>query len=142
MPDFGSNRSGPLIYSTVALILAALYVGGVFYERAQRNEEIERQRRSKEAEAARRVVAVNGGERLTVLNLYVSPPAIHPGQKALLCYGVANAKTVTIKPLSGTLFPALSRCLEIAPTAETTYHLTAMNEAGEKAEKSVTLAVK
>jgi hypothetical protein len=56
---------------------------------------------------------------------YASPAMPFQGEKALLCYGVANAEQVTIDPPVDRVWPAVSRCIEVAPIRATTYTLTA-----------------
>ena len=43
------------------------------------------------------------------------------GEKALVCYGVENARTVWLSPPRQELSAALSRCVEVSPEADTTY---------------------
>jgi hypothetical protein len=59
------------------------------------------------------------------------------GLKGNLCYGVENAKKVELTPASDLIYPAVSRCIEIAPETRTTYTLTAYGEDGSKETKSI-----
>jgi hypothetical protein len=58
-----------------------------------------------------------------------------------LCYGVENARAVTISPPIDQLSPAFSRCLEIAPQHTTHYTLMAEGFDGTVAARSLTLPV-
>ena len=59
----------------------------------------------------------------------------------MLCYGVDNAKAVRIQPPVDKVWPALSRCLAIAPFTATTYILTAEGEDHQQLTKSVTVKI-
>ena len=59
-----------------------------------------------------------------ILNFYASPPEIHKGEDALLCYGVEGTGWVKIDPPVEQLSPALSRCFQVKPDATTQYTLS------------------
>jgi hypothetical protein len=79
----------------------------------------------------------SGAARIT--QFYVNVGAIAKGETALLCYGVENAKSVTITPLEEKVAPALSRCLEVSPQHTTQYTIMAEGFDGKVASQSVTL---
>jgi hypothetical protein len=75
-----------------------------------------------------------------ITQFYASPAEVPRGEKGLLCYGVENAKTVTLSPPPRELSAALSRCVDVEPTATTTYTLTAAGEGGSvKQDVTVTI---
>jgi len=76
-----------------------------------------------------------------ILEFYANVGFLTAGQRALLCYGVENARTVTISPPVGGVYPALSRCLEILPQHTTHYMIMAEGYDGRVATQSFTLAV-
>jgi hypothetical protein len=76
-----------------------------------------------------------------ILQFYASVGMLMVGQTALLCYGVENAKTVTISPSIDGVYPALSRCVEIVPQHTTHYMIMAEGYDGRVATQSFTLAV-
>ena len=78
------------------------------------------------------------GARIT--QLYAARPAAR-GEKALVCYGVENAKTVWMEPPRRELSAALSRCVEVFPTADTTYKLTAEGPDGRQVTRELKVAV-
>ena len=47
-----------------------------------------------------------------------------------MCYGVANAKTVSIDPPVEGVWPSVARCLNVSPRRTTVYTLTASDGAG------------
>jgi hypothetical protein len=75
-----------------------------------------------------------------ITQFYASPPAIGRGEKTLLCYGVENAKAVTLAPGNQTLSAALSRCIDVTPAETTTYTLTAEGD-GPAAKQETTVTV-
>src|SRR5271163_214127 len=90
-----SGFRNPLLYTSILMIFALLYVGATFYVRRQQNREIEE--RAAEAAAAakraddRQTVEQLGGNEFKILNFYATPPVIQRGEAAQLCYGVSNA---------------------------------------------------
>jgi hypothetical protein len=76
-----------------------------------------------------------------ILQFYASVGSITMGQKAQLCYGVENAKSVRISPAIPGTYPSLSHCLEIVPQRTTHYMILAEGFDGGVATQSFTLAV-
>jgi hypothetical protein len=76
-----------------------------------------------------------------ILQFYASVGSITAGQKALLCYGVENARSVRISPMLQGVYPAASRCVEILPEHTTHYMIMAEGYDGQVATRSFTLAV-
>src|SRR6184192_2301017 len=88
----------PLPYTTIALIAAVLYVAWVFYSRWQETREAEQRAAAKRAAENRFVLEAYGNGRVKILNFSLDPGVIRRGQESELCYGVSNAKMVTIEP--------------------------------------------
>ena len=78
----------------------------------------------KQLESDRPAVEHLGGKDLAIQSFYASPGAIHAGETVQLCYDVANATAVTLKPQSNAVWPSRSRCVEVSPSKSTTYTLT------------------
>jgi hypothetical protein len=80
-----------------------------------------------------------------ITQLYAPNQSIAAGEKATICYGVENAKSVWIAPAGGgarqELSAALARCIEVAPTANTTYTLTAESAEGKRVTQDVTIGI-
>jgi hypothetical protein len=81
-----------------------------------------------------------GGKELAIQNFYATPGEVRRGQTVQLCYGVANAKTVTLEPQSSPVWPSYSRCVDVTPTKTTIYTLTIADASGNT--KTQTLQVK
>lgn len=127
------------------LVCVAIYVGFVLLTRYESNRDFERrdaaQKAAQRREEDRRAVEQLGGSDLAIRSLYVAPAQIHRGEKAQLCYDVANAKTVTLDPPEGEVWPSHSRCVDLAPEKTTMYTLRIADISGKTATQSVQLQV-
>ncbi len=152
-PAPNSERSGskgvfrhPLLYSSCILAIAALYAGWIVFSRWYENRQIERraeqERAERQREEDRAVVEQMGGKELAIQMFYASPRSIARGQSAELCYGVANAKSVTLEPQDNPVWPSPSRCVEVSPVKTTTYTLTIGDGTGRTQTQSVELKVR
>jgi hypothetical protein len=112
--------------TAVTASLCAIYLAIVFGGRYLDRQESERAAK----ERFSRLPAELESEELKILQFYVSPPAVPPGGKALICYGVLNAVKVEIDPPVEQLKPSLNRCFEVRPRATATYRLTATAKSG------------
>jgi len=144
-PEPKSIFKNPLLYSYVVVGVVALSVSWVIlsrwessrsFERREKQQQLERQREQDQA-----TLEQMGGTDLAIQMFYVSPAAIRRGQSAQLCYGVANAKTISIEPPPGPVWPSYSRCLDITPSKTTIYTLTIAGASGPPQSQSVTLKV-
>ncbi|PWU07007.1 MAG: hypothetical protein C5B51_11100 [Terriglobia bacterium] len=79
--------------------------------------------------------------QVRILLFQASVGTLIQGEKATLCYGVSNAKSVRISPAAVHVYPAANRCLEIVPQHTTHYTLLAEGFDGSMATKSFTLTV-
>ncbi len=77
-----------------------------------------------------------------ILQFYASVGALAPGERAQLCYGVENARSVRISPDLQGVYPSLRHCLEIVPEHTTHYTILAEGFDGAVATRSFTLPVK
>jgi hypothetical protein len=138
---FGAFRN-PLLYSTTLLAIVALVVGYIFFSRWEDDRAAAERAAEKAREQDQHIVDAMGGDNFEILNFYVSPMSIHPGESAELCYGVANAKQVSLDPPVAAVWPSYSRCIEVSPRADTTYTLTAEDVAGHTKTATITLLVR
>jgi len=130
-----------LPYSSAGLVIAILYVAWTFFSRWHNTSSVERTANAEKARANAKIVEIYGNGSLKIMHFYAMPGVIRRGQKGLLCYGVANAKTVRIDPGVEPVKPSISRCLEISPAADTEYTFTAEDESGHSATASVLVRV-
>ncbi|HEX6044098.1 MAG TPA: hypothetical protein VFZ22_06385 [Pyrinomonadaceae bacterium] len=59
------------------------------------------------------------------------PPQIKPGQSVQLCYGVADARSITISPFAKEFFNSDKNCFDHSPRRSLTYVLKATGEDGQ-----------
>jgi hypothetical protein len=144
-PEPRSGFRTYLMISTGVLLIAALYVGWIFYSRWHENSAINAKAAAaaaaKQRSDAQRVYQEMGGNRFDILNFYANPGRIEPGQSADLCYSVSNAKTVKLEPQSQPVWPAFIHCVQVSPSKTTTYTLTAEDAAGHAKSAQVTVQV-
>lgn len=139
----GSFLQKLLPFTTIGVIIAALYVAWTFYSRHQSNVEAERAAAAKEqAQRQRTVDAVFGNGEIVFSMFSADAGVLKRGQHTQLCYGVTNAKSVKLDPPIAALKPAYRNCLEIAPAKTTTYTITAADGKGHTKSESLTIQVK
>jgi hypothetical protein len=141
-----TNEPFPLLrkllpFTSAAVVIVAIYVGWTFYQRSSENREYERARVRKETADAKRTLDMVGGGDFKILNFYAVPGAIKRGSQAKVCYGVIEAKSVSIEPEIEPIQPAYNRCLQVSPAKTTEYTLTAVSKTGHKATQNFTLQV-
>jgi hypothetical protein len=125
-------------YMFVVVAAALLYLGWTFADRYRSNREFERARARQMAPRP----PPDYGSAVKILQFYASPAVLNKGERAVLCYGVANAQTVRIEPEGEPVWPAPSRCFYIAPQKDTRYMLTAEGADGKRATESFQIRVK
>jgi hypothetical protein len=79
--------------------------------------------------------------RVRILQFRTSVGALLVGEKAQLCYGVQNARSVRIVPVREAVYPSASRCMEVGPRHTTHYTIMAIGFDGSVATRSLTLPV-
>ncbi len=142
MPEKESIFRNPWIYTFATLVIVLLYTGWIFWSRHEANREFEQRQVEKQREQDARTVELMGGDRFEIRNFYASPGVIARGESAELCYSVSNAKSVAIDPPAGPVWPSYGRCVDVSPTKNTTYTLTAADATGHTQTASVTLRVR
>ena len=142
-PEEKSIFRKPFLYTTTLIVVAVVYVGFVFFSRWLENRSIEERAKAREREEAARAVEMMGGNRLEIQSFSASPGILRRGETAQLCYGVANAKTVRIEPPPREpVWPSYARCVNVAPTKDTTYTLTVEDGKGNSKTEKLTIQVK
>jgi len=145
-PETKSVFKKPILYSATAFLIVLLYLGWIFFSRWQENRGIERRAAERQAAAQqeqdRATVEQMGGKELAIQNFYGNPGVVHRGESVQLCYGVANAKVVTLVPQDNPVWPSYSRCVDVKPTKTTTYTLTAQDAAGHSVTQALEIKVR
>jgi hypothetical protein len=135
----------PLLYSSIGLAVAAVVVGWILFSRWEENRRFDRkatqEKTQKQLESDRTALEQFGGKELAIQSFYASPGVIHRGESARLCYGVANAKTITLEPQSNPVWPSYSRCVDVSPNKDTVYTLTVQDAAGNTRSQTVAVQV-
>jgi hypothetical protein len=127
-----------IILSTVGVLL--IYIGWTYYEQWSESRKFINSQKEEEAKRKRDFAATYGGGQLKIMQFSADPAVIIQGEKAQICYGVINSKSVRIEPPIGDTWPSLSRCIEVTPKKDTTYNFTAEDEKGNT--KTATLTIK
>jgi hypothetical protein len=145
-PANKSALKNPLLYSSAVLLIALLAVAFIMYSRWQdarnRAHSDTEARAEKQREQDRVAVDQLGGKDFSILDFYVSPKAVQRGESAKLCYGVSNAKSVSLEPQPHPVWPSPSNCVEVRPERTTTYTLTITDEAGHTKSDTLDLPVR
>ena len=121
--------------------IGAAYDGWIFYDRWQSNRAAERARADAEAERARKVIDAIGGGGFGIRSFYASPPVIHRGETASLCYSVFGATTLRLDPPLAEVYPTFNHCIQASPGKDTEFTLTAADAAGHTATAKLVLKV-
>lgn len=145
-PETKSVFKKPMLYSGIAFLIVLAYLGWIFFSRWQENRGIEQRAAERQAAAQqeqdRATVEQMGGKELAIQNFYGNPGVVHRGETVQLCYGVANAKVVTLAPQDNPVWPSYSRCVDVKPTKTTTYTLTAQDAAGHSVTQTLEIKVR
>jgi hypothetical protein len=131
-----------LPYTTALLIIVALYVGYVVFSRWRERRDFDQKATQQEIAGAKKSYEAYGSGEVKVLNFNISPSVLQKGDKASICYGVSNAKSVTIDPKPDeSVWPSLARCVAASPKMTTKYTITAQDANGRTDAKDVTIIV-
>jgi hypothetical protein len=145
-PPPKSLFKNPSLYSYTLLVIAVLSVAWILFSRWEENRSIEnrarQERTQKQLEEDRATLEQMGGKELAIQTFYATPGSIRRGETVQLCYGVANAKTVTLEPQSNPVWPSYSRCVDVAPAKTTTYTLTIADASGRTKSQSLEVHVR
>lgn len=145
-PPSKSIFKNPSLYSRSVLAIVALVIIWIFFSRWWQNRSIEyrlkEERSEKQRDQDRATLEQMGGKELAIQTFYATPGEIRRGQSVQLCYGVANAKTVTLEPQSNPVWPSYARCVDVTPTKTTTYTITISDAAGHTKTQSLTVTVR
>jgi hypothetical protein len=138
-----SPLAAVLPYTTVAVVIAALYVAWTFYSRHEANVKAQQELAAQQAEHRRREAqTVFGSGGLSFRTWSADKAVVRPGEVAHICYGIVDAKTVKIDPPVEQLKPSYLHCFEVTLQKTTTYTITAADAAGHTASQQLTIQVR
>jgi hypothetical protein len=142
----GRKSRNPLIYTGLAILLVvAIYVVWTLLSRHIANRAYEERLHSQQAEKQRQsdraAIEQLGGSELAIQMLYATAEIRH-GETAQVCFGVANAKSVTLEPQDHPVWPSHNLCVDVNPKKTTTYTLTATDADGKSVTQQVTVKVR
>jgi hypothetical protein len=144
-PEKKSVLKNPLVYTSLAILVVAIYVVWVLLSRHIANrtyeERIRAQQADKQRQSDQKAIEQLGGSELAIQMLYATPE-IRRGETAQVCYGVANAKSVTLEPQENPVWPSHNLCVDVRPKKTTTYTLTATGADGQAVTQQVRVAVR
>ncbi len=131
-----------LPYTGALILIVAIYVGYIVFQRWKDRRDLARQESQQVIDSSRKTYEAYGSGQVKILNFTITPGLVRSGETAMLCYGVSNAKNVTItpKPNNG-VWPSLARCVETTPKKTTTYTINADDGGGHTETKTVTVTV-
>jgi hypothetical protein len=143
-PPKKSIFKNPWVYSSLLILVVAGYVGWILLSRHQENRAYEQrageERAKKQREQDLAAIEQLGGSELSIQMLYATP-SVKRGETAQVCYGVANAKSVTLEPQTSKVWPSHNLCVDVKPTKTTSYTLTATGADGRTVREQVTVEV-
>jgi hypothetical protein len=119
---------------------AMLYLCWVFASRYVRDSELERNHATR-ASTRYRPSPSPPGTAVRIIAFYGSPAFLVRGERAIVCYGVENARSVSLQPAVEAVKPAANRCFSVTPVTDTTYELTAEGADGTTVAQSFKLRV-
>jgi hypothetical protein len=138
-----STLAAILPYTTVAVIIAALYVAWTFYSRHEANVKSQQDLAAQQAEQRQREAqTIFGSGGLSFRTWSADKGVVAAGEVAHICYGIVDAKTVKIDPPVEQLKPSYLHCFEVRPQKTTTYTITAADAAGHTASQQLTIQVR
>ncbi len=130
-----------LPYMSALVGVALLYTAYTFYSRHAQNQAAAEAIEQKKAEESKADIERMGGDNLKILNFSASPAYLRAGDKGVICYAVNNAVAVKIDPFVEAVKPSLTRCVDVKPTHDTTYTLTATDKNGKEKTASLSIQV-
>lgn len=146
-PESQSKPSfkNPTLYTSAALVVIVFVVGWILFSRWWENRAIEgrakEERTQKQQEQDRIALEQLGGKELAIQNFYAIPGVVRRGETVQICYGVANAKSVTLEPQPNPVWPSYSRCVDVKPNKTTTYTLTIADASGNTKKQTLEVQV-
>jgi len=129
-------------YLGLLIVAGLIYDGAIFYSRWSARRNAAQAQKHAELAKDQKVVKLLGSDGLKIVSFYAAPSTLKRGAHTDICYGVSGAKNVRLEPAVDEVWPSMSRCVQASPRATTQYTLTAEDESGHTATRTLTVAVK
>ena len=124
-PARKSLLKNAFVYSSLVILIVAIYVGWILLSRNS-VADIEGMSPYFSASDPRKKGGNNVKDPVEIKSIRLSP----------------DAKTVTLEPQSGKVWPSHNLCIDVKPTKTTTYTLTANGTNGKTISQQVTVEVR
>ncbi|MEJ2109652.1 MAG: hypothetical protein P8Z37_07010 [Acidobacteriota bacterium] len=128
-------------FTLIFIGLICLYLGWVYVSRWREQQALREIMDEQKGSQESTLSDYYGDGDLKLLNFYTTAPYLPLGETAKLCYGVASAETVRIEPPVEDVWPAISRCVDIAPQKDTIYRLIAEDAEGNTVSAEVSVKI-
>jgi hypothetical protein len=124
----------------MAAIVVVAYMALVMVNRRIADQQREQQRQQPDGFAE--FERAYGGTAVKIVQFYSREGTLFEGSSTVLCYGLANARSVRIEPPVEGVSVSINNCVEVAPERDTRYTLTAEGNDGHVVSESFVLKVR
>jgi hypothetical protein len=128
------------LFVQMAAIVVVAYMALVMVN--QRIADQQREQQRKQFDGFAEFERAYGGTAVKIVQFYSREGTLFEGSTTVLCYGVANARSVRIEPPVEGVSVSISRCVELAPEQDTRYTLIAEGNDGHVVSESFVLKVR
>ena len=128
------------LFVQMAAIVVVAYMALVMVNRRIADQQREQQRHQPDGFAE--FERAYGGTEVKIVQFYSREGTLFEGSSTVLCYGVANARSVRIEPPVKGVSVSINCCVEVAPERDTRYTLTAEGNDGKVVSESFVLHVR
>jgi len=130
-------------YLPFVILAVAIYAGWVVVDRHLANRRwVAEHTASAPAAANSEFERTYSGTGVKIVQFYAREGSVVEGSSTVICYGVANARAVRIEPAVEGVGVSPNRCIEVTPSHETRYTLTAEGSDGKAVSASFVIGVK
>jgi len=128
------------LFVQMAAIVVVAYMALVMVNRRIADQQREQQRQQPDGFAE--FERAYGGTAVKIVQFYSREGTLFEGSSTVLCYGLANARSVRIEPPVEGVSVSINNCVEVAPERDTRYTLTAEGNDGHVVSESFVLKVR
>jgi hypothetical protein len=128
------------LFVQMAAIVVVAYMALVMVNQRIADQQREQQRHQPDGFAE--FERAYGGTAVKIVQFYSREGTLFEGSSTVLCYGVANARSVRIEPPVEGVAVSINRCVEVAPERDMRYTLTAEGNDGHVVSESFVVKVR